>query len=145
MKGIDFTALCTIAVTTAISIFMITLFTHIQFLPWQSLISMCDQANIEVSSVLKCRTNICGAILLISLGSLCSVFYMDLKTKQNLQHLQKLDTNGIQNVEGKFVVVKSKNFAILHWMQPMTYSRSKSSAACSKCRKFTNGIEVCGK
>ena len=91
MKGIDFTALCTIAVTTAISIIMITLFTHIQFSPSQFLISMCDQANKEVISVLKCRTNICGAILLKILGFLRSVIYMDLKTKQNLQHLQKLD------------------------------------------------------
>ena len=73
---------------------------------------MCDQANIEVSSVLKCRTNICGAILLKILGFLRSVIYMDLKTKQNLQHLQKLDTNGTQNLEGKFVAVKGKNFAI---------------------------------
>ena len=67
------------------------------------------------------------------------------KNKTKFAAFAEVRPNGIQNVEGKFVAAKSKNFATLHRMQPMTYSKSKSFSACSKCRKVTNGIKICGK
>ena len=73
----------------------------------------------------------------------CNLHGFENKTK--FAAFAEVRPNGIQNVEGKFVAVKSKNFAKVHQMPQMTYSRSKSFAACSQCRKSTNGIEVFGK